>query len=147
MSVTRAAIVAEARSWLGTPYQHQQRAKGVAVDCVGLIVGIGRAMGMVDGSFDVRGYSRQPDGVTLLKLADLHMTRCALEEMQPGDVVVTRFDVMPCHFAILGDYRYGGLSMIHALCGRNGRGRVVEHRMDTSNLARVRAAYRLPGVA
>lgn len=41
--VTRAAIVAEARSWLGTPYRHQASLKGVGCDCLGLVRGIWRA--------------------------------------------------------------------------------------------------------
>jgi hypothetical protein len=37
----RAAVVAEARAWVSTPFRHQGRLKGVAVDCVGLIIGVG----------------------------------------------------------------------------------------------------------
>lgn len=33
-------IVEEARTWIGTPYQHQCSTKGVATDCVGLIKGL-----------------------------------------------------------------------------------------------------------
>ena len=34
----RQAIVAEARSWIGTPYLHQGRVKGVGVDCAMLLL-------------------------------------------------------------------------------------------------------------
>lgn len=37
---TSAEIVAEAKEWIGTPYIHQQRLKGRATDCVGLVIGI-----------------------------------------------------------------------------------------------------------
>ena len=40
----RAAIVAEARTWIGTPYQHQASLKGVGCDCLGLIRGVWRAV-------------------------------------------------------------------------------------------------------
>jgi cell wall-associated NlpC family hydrolase len=36
----RAQVIAEARSWIGTPYKHlagAQPLKGVACDCVGLL--------------------------------------------------------------------------------------------------------------
>lgn len=33
----RADVVAEARTWKGTPYQHKGRVKGVGVDCGGLL--------------------------------------------------------------------------------------------------------------
>ena len=34
------AIVAEAREWIGTAWQHQASLKGVACDCVGLVRGV-----------------------------------------------------------------------------------------------------------
>ena len=42
--ITRAAVVAEARSWIGTPYQHQASAKGAGCDCLGLVRGVWRAL-------------------------------------------------------------------------------------------------------
>jgi NlpC/P60 family putative phage cell wall peptidase len=43
-AVTRAIIVAEARSWIGTPYRHQASVKGVGCDCLGLVRGVWRAV-------------------------------------------------------------------------------------------------------
>ena len=40
----REQVVAEARSWLGTPFQHQQALKGVGVDCLTLIIAVYRAV-------------------------------------------------------------------------------------------------------
>jgi NlpC/P60 family putative phage cell wall peptidase len=37
-------IVAEARSWIGTPYLHQASAKGAGADCLGLLRGLWRAL-------------------------------------------------------------------------------------------------------
>jgi NlpC/P60 family putative phage cell wall peptidase len=36
------AIVAAARSWIGTPYRHQGSLKGVGCDCLGLLRGVWR---------------------------------------------------------------------------------------------------------
>ena len=33
----RELVIAEARTWIGTPYQHKGRVKGVGVDCGGLL--------------------------------------------------------------------------------------------------------------
>lgn len=33
-------IVSIARTWIGTPYIHQHRTKGVGCDCLGLIIGV-----------------------------------------------------------------------------------------------------------
>src|SRR3954449_10860627 len=41
--LTRAAVVAEARSWIGTRYRHQGSLKGVGCDCLGLVRGVWRA--------------------------------------------------------------------------------------------------------
>jgi NlpC/P60 family putative phage cell wall peptidase len=143
---TRAEVVREAREWVGTAYQHQQRAKGVAVDCAGLVIGVARALVLVPPDFDVTGYARQPDGVSLLAHCDRWMVRLHEAEMQAGDVIVMRFESDPCHFAILGDHR-AGLSMIHALRTRDGGGRVIEHRLAPHHLQQLVAVYQLPGVA
>ena len=143
----RGDIVTEARTWTGTRYQHQQRMKGVAVDCAGLVIGVARELGLVPATFDVNGYPRRPDGVSLVAECDRWMYRITRAEMQPGDVIVLRFDTDPQHVGILADYRHGGLSIIHALSRGDGSGSVVEHRLDVTTLKRFVAAYRLPGVA
>jgi NlpC/P60 family putative phage cell wall peptidase len=38
------AVVAEALTWLGTPYRHQGSRKGVGCDCLGLVLGVWRAI-------------------------------------------------------------------------------------------------------
>lgn len=41
--MSREALIAEARGWVGTPYRHQQSLKDVGCDCLGLIRGLWRA--------------------------------------------------------------------------------------------------------
>lgn len=61
----RDRVVAEARSWIGTPFLHQQSLKGVGVDCIGVILGVGRDLELLQISPDqwapYAGYSRQPN--------------------------------------------------------------------------------------
>jgi NlpC/P60 family putative phage cell wall peptidase len=151
MTAARHDVVAEARTWLGTPFHHQARVRGVGVDCAGLVIGVSRALDLVPATFDVTGYARQPDGRSLLALCDQHMRRVDQADMGPGDVLVLRWDHDPQHMGIVGDYLHGGLSLIHAL-GVPGdkRSRVVEHRLDLTVMiggGRFVAAFRLPGVA
>ncbi len=40
----RARIVAAARGWIGTPYQHQASLRGVGCDCLGLLRGVWREL-------------------------------------------------------------------------------------------------------
>jgi NlpC/P60 family putative phage cell wall peptidase len=42
--IIRNTIIAEARSWIGTPYHHQAALKGVGCDCLGLVRGVWRAV-------------------------------------------------------------------------------------------------------
>ncbi len=146
-TVSRQALVQEARSWLGTPYHHQARLKGVGVDCAGLPVGCARTLGLVAPDFDVEPYPRRPDGVTLIAHCDRWATRVELVNMAVGDMVVFKIARWPQHIGILADWIHGGFSVIHALGTADGKGRVVEHRLSAGFLDRFVAAYRLPGVA
>lgn len=141
----RQEIEAEARTWLGTPYQHQARVKGVGCDCAGLPIGVARALGLIAPDFDVTGYARQPDGTSLIDHCERWMTRVELVDMAVGDVIVLRFDRDPQHLGMVVSHRHG-LGMLHALGTADGKGRVVEHRLDATTLDRFVAAFRLPGV-
>lgn len=147
MTVDRTDVVAAARSWMGTPFAHQHRVKGLAVDCAGLVIGVAREVGIVAPDFDVNGYARSPDGRSLLETCDRWMKRIALSTMRPGDVLVIRWDLNPQHLGIVGDYPYAGqLSIIHALGNVDGKGSVREHRLAPVILRRAVQAYAMPGV-
>lgn len=146
MNDLRTAIVAAARAFIDAPFVHQGRGNE-GLDCVGLPICVARALGLVAPDFDVTGYPRQPDGLTLLHLCDRYMTRIYRPDMQPGDVIAIRFEQLPQHLGIVGDYRHGGLSMIHALGTPDGKGKVVEHHLNAPLMRRFVAAFRLPGVA
>lgn len=142
MSAIRDQIVAEARSWLGTPWVHQHRTKGVATDCAGLVIGVARALGLVAPDFDFTGYGRQADG-TLLDVCDRFMTRTSWAEAQAGDVLVVAIKGDPQHMGVLVPYRHGGLALVHAA---STAGEVIETRVMFSSMLRLRAVYVLPGV-
>lgn len=142
--MTHADVVAEARRWLGTPYQHQGRVRGAGVDCAGLVIGVARALGIVAPDFDIQGYARQPDGHSLAEHCAACMAPIAPADALPGDVASIAFQGHEMHLAILADYAHGGLSIIHALLRAR---RVVEHRLDAAWHARIVGWYRMPGVA
>lgn len=143
MSPMQEQIVGLARETLGTPYQHQQRINGVAMDCAGVPVYVARRLGMpVD---DVLGYGRQPMPDEMRSVLAAHMVRVPTESIQAGDVVWMRFRKEPQHLGIVGDYVFGGLSLIHAYNGA-GLGEVIEHRLDEAWRGRIVAAWRFPGV-
>lgn len=143
---TRAQVVAEARAWLGTPYVHQHRARTVGVDCAGLIIGVGRGLGLLALDFDVNHYARQPTGDSLLQMCREHMDELPLEQLQPGDVLAVHMGGDPCHLGVVGDYPGGRLSLIHAKQENRG-GRVCEHRLVTGLGMVPVAAFCLRGVS
>lgn len=136
MDALRVQIVAEARSWIGTPWVHQHRAKGEGVDCAGLLTSVAHKLGLSD--FDVIDYGRLPDGLEMLNICDAHMTRIPVTALQPGDAACMRIARLPQHIGIVGDYVHGGLSLIHA---DSGIGRVVEHQLTGKWLDRIVASY------
>lgn len=144
--VSRAEVVACAREWMGTPFQHQQRSKGVAVDCAGLIIGVARELGLVDSEFDVNAYPRQADGVSLIASCDRYLLRTTKADLLPADVIAVSFDGRPQHLGFVADYRHGGLSMIHAYDRPTVR-KVVEHRLLFGQSMKFAGAFRFKGVA
>ena len=140
-NLTKEHIVQEARSWIGTPFHHQGRVKGAGVDCVGLVIGIAKHFELSE--FDTTNYSHIPDGEVLQALCEEHMVRINLVDLEVGDVLLFRFNERPQHLAIVGDYPYGGFSIIHAYSVAK---KVVETRLDEYWNDLIVAAYRLPGV-
>jgi cell wall-associated NlpC family hydrolase len=140
---TRTDIVAKAREYLDTPFHHQARLKHVGVDCIGLVIGVARELDLIAPDFDIQAYPRIPDGTTLLDTARQHMTEIDKSAAQPGDVLVISFGTLPQHFGIFGDYRHGGLSIIHAA---SNAGKVIETRLMFSSTMKFVAAFALPGV-
>lgn len=142
--MTREEIVAEARSWIGTPWVHQGRIKGLSVDCVGLIGGVALAVGIQgarDWSANLQfyNYGRQPDPLLLNDGCALWLDRIAVRDATMADVLVMRFRRDPQHFALLSATDY----MIHAFAGA---GKVVENRLDEKWRRRIVSAWRFRGI-
>src|SRR5512135_255804 len=97
----RNEIIAEARSWIGTPYRHQGRLKGIASDCVGFIICVPRALGLFPPDFDVNGYSRHPEPAVMRGFLDQYLDRVWPADPLPGDVLWLKPNRLPQHLAIL----------------------------------------------
>lgn len=142
---TRADIVAEARTWIGTRWQHQQRLKGVATDCLGLIGGVAVELGLPgaqewanDPAYHC--YGPAPDSRLLISGCDKFMDRIAIIEAQPGDVLIMSFEKDPQHFGIVS--QVDPLYLIHAYAVAR---KVVENGIGMARVKVVRA-YRYRGV-
>jgi cell wall-associated NlpC family hydrolase len=144
-SAPRRRIADEAREWLGVRFQHQGRTDA-GLDCAGLVIVVGKALGALPEDLDVTAYARRPDGRSLVEHCREHLQPIALSRLTVGDVAVFRIESDPQHLAIVGEHPSGGFSMIHAYAPSR---KVVENRMDTVWQSRLVAAfrYRLPGAA
>src|SRR5690348_193881 len=106
MSLTRSAIVTEARAWIGTPYRHQASLKGVGCDCLGLVRGVWRAL---IGDEPERAPPYAPDWAeasgkeTLAEAAARHLVPIGCDDARAGDVLLFRWRAhLPAkHAAIL----------------------------------------------
>jgi NlpC/P60 family putative phage cell wall peptidase len=146
--LSRSAIVAETRTWIGTPYRHQASLKGIGCDCLGLVRGVWRAL---IGAEPERappyapGWAEAARGEPLAEAAGRHLAAIALDEFGAGDVLLFRWRAhLPAkHAAIVTS------------CGKNGPGMMV-HAHDGAAVAEVTIApwwrrhlayaFRFPGV-
>jgi NlpC/P60 family putative phage cell wall peptidase len=92
--LTRAAIVAEARGWIGTPYIHQASVKGVGCDCLGLVRGIWRAL--IGPEPEAPGpyapaWAEAGAEERLLAAGRRHFVGVDCASFQPGDVLLFRW--------------------------------------------------------
>jgi cell wall-associated NlpC family hydrolase len=109
----RAAVVAEARTWIRTPYHNCADVKGAGVDCGMLLVRVFVDTGLIP-AFDPRPYPM-----------DWHLHRnderylgfvfdrgCEIAAPQPGDVMVFRYGRSYAHGGIIT--KAEPLTIVHA---------------------------------
>jgi NlpC/P60 family putative phage cell wall peptidase len=142
--VSRDRVIAEARTWLGTPYHHHARVKGAGVDCAMLLAEVYAGAGVVPPV--AIGPADYPHDWHLHRSEELYVAwleRCGAREVQtpaPGDVALFRWGRTWSHGAILVD----GGQLVHSYVGRG----VILTRLDEDPLAgRVPRWYSLWGDA
>lgn len=146
-------IVTEARSWVGTRYVHQHRAKGHGVDCVGLIIGVGLATGAL-GTWTPEAWRRHarygvaPNPKHMLDAMSEFLVPIEVPKGQVGpDGSIAWLgwrEGLPMHLAIAGTAPEGYRTVIHAL---SLAGAVVEHTVTADWLAYVEGWWRYPDLA
>lgn len=137
--VTRTQIIAEARTWLGTPYQHQARCKGVGADCAGVVLGVARALQL--SSFNTTAYGRYPLGDKLRQLLHEHAVPVEGDApWLPAQIALMRFDSEPQHLGILSGTPQN-LYLIHAY---SNIGSACEHRLADVWRSRVIERFEFP---
>jgi NlpC/P60 family putative phage cell wall peptidase len=92
--MTEDAVIAEALSWVGTPYRHQGARKGVGCDCLGLVLGVWRALygaaPEMPGAY-APDWAEAGEREILLDGARRHFGERPMDQMQPGDLLLFRW--------------------------------------------------------
>lgn len=114
-AVRAADVVAEARSWLGTPFHWQASVKGVGCDCKGLVAGVARQLGLPEaqGAYAAMASYGEAVPVPLLRRG-LAETLDRVAEAEAGDVLLLQAGGKAQHLGI-----FTGDAVIHCW----GRGR------------------------
>jgi len=128
-------IVAAARECVGTPFRHQGRVLGLALDCAGVVVHAMRSCGIA--VTDVQGYGPTPNRGLLEQALNQHQSLFAVAatERRAGDILLMRFIGDPQHLAVATDS-----GMIHAY---EAARKCCEHDIDSLWESRIVRAYRV----
>lgn len=143
MTVSREEIIAEARSWLGTPYRHQASRKDVGCDCLGLLRGVWRGVSGKEPELPPpysADWAEASRAESLAEAARRHLVEIPLDAIAPGDVLLFRWRAhLPAkHCAILS----ASDRMIHAHDGAA----VAEVYFASWWRRRLAYAFRFPGL-
>lgn len=118
---------------IGTPFRHQGRIKGLALDCIGLVIHIAQTLGAEHWTNE--SYGRNPVNGLLEKALDAQPCLQVVPDMLPGDVLLMRFSEEPQHVAIYT----ASDTIIHSY---EAAGKVCEHRLSSVWRARIVKIYR-----
>ena len=118
----RQRLVAEAQSWIGTPYISNGLVKGRrgGTDCAMFILGVYQAVGLIPATFDPRPYPAQWHVHRTEEVYARHVLGWAKEvagpperQPRPGDVVMFKIGNVHAHGAIVTNWP----NVIHAIGG------------------------------
>lgn len=130
-------VIREARNLLGVPYARQGRDPRVALDCVGLVIAVGWALGVeVHAPHD---YSRFTSAAQAVEWAKCSGLQPAAREWSPGRVVIQEGKGGFAHLAIATER-----GLIHVSNCERVRSVVEAQSRVADNLV---AAFEYPGEA
>lgn len=146
--VTQTDVTTEALSWVGTPYLHLGRTKGLGVDCIGLILEVTKALGLSWQGYEDTPYQRIPGSRLRRDLVEHTETvwdggitplRKPLLLAQEGDIAAVAWNKYPMHAGFLTKTPMAWY-LIHAYSLPY---KVVHHRVDDQWLSRLKSLHRL----
>jgi len=144
-AATRAAALAIARSWLGTPYRHQASCRGAGTDCLGLLRGIWRGLYGAEPETPppyTPDWGEWDGGEALLGAARRWLLALSADSVGAGDVLLFRMrSAGPAkHVGILSSPGLAPGRLIHAQSGQG----VCETHLTPAWRTRLAGGFRLP---
>lgn len=131
----RDEVIAEAITWLGTPYHHQGTVKGAGVDCGQLLIEVFHAVGLVDkhdaGYYPSDWHFHRSEERYLMAVQKYAKPT---ETPQKGDIALFKFGRCISHGAIIVEWPL----MIHS---HLGRGTVYVNANDAELAGRLAGFY------
>lgn len=100
----RAAILTEARTWLGTPWHHQARLKGVGVDCAQLLIAVYAGVGLIEpftpAHYPIDWALHRSEA----RFCDQLLAHCRKVDVGlPGDIAMYRYGRQAAHGGIVAE--------------------------------------------
>lgn len=141
----RAEVVAEAMTWLGTPYHDMACVKGVGVDCAMLVFGVAKAVGLAPNveHSDLPAYSPAAHvynkGFLLDEIVKFGCVEVPLNKAEPGDILLFEYYNTIAHAGI----KVSDHEVIHAV---KRPGLVCKVDISGNVEQTLRLAYRFPKV-
>lgn len=134
----RRIVVAEAERWIGTPYRHQGSTRGVGCDCLGLVLGIARALGANVMPVPAYGDDALAAGERLLAGARAQLREIPVASAGDSDILCLRWQaaMAASHLGVIA----GAGRFIHAYQGIG----VVSSALVPSWRRRIAAAFQFP---
>ena len=124
MSVDRKDLVKEARTWIGTKFKKGGRDR-TGVDCIGLLIGVGRAF-----QFDIKDsieYSFSPEPSMFQNMVYDQTVHRDMNDVMEGSIVILRQSIFPMHTGIIAKNAAGSWTIINANLKER---RVIEQSID-----------------
>lgn len=115
----RLAVWAEALSWLGTPWHHEARVKGVGVDCAQFLIGAFAGAGIVE-PFDTGSYPRDWHvHRDVERMVPIVLRFCdEIDDAEPlmADIFVCKIGRVYSHAGIVGPWPQGAHASVADRC-------------------------------